>query len=389
MNELQRILQAFAHSQQKRERTALATVVQTSGSVYRRAGARMLLTETGEMISAISGGCLEADVLARAQSLLKEDHSPLVVRYDTMNHEEDLLFGLGMGCNGIVDVLIEPLNETSAREQFSFIQDCLNCQQVAVMATVFAVEGISNLAVGTRVMMRADGTTLNQIADAEIAPMLKAETEKVLFNQRTQIQSYSLSQGKISVLFEVIPPPLPLLVFGAGYDAIPVVQLAKQLGWQVTVIDHREDYLTRDRFPEADQLLECKPDPADAYQHLLTSEAVAVVMTHRYLSDRAFLKHLIPSPVRYLGVLGPKHRMKQLWEDLAAENITPTWEQQQRVYNPVGLDLAAETPEEIALSLIAEIKSVLGGRNGGSLRDRAGSIHDFTENAWVKSASSS
>ena len=387
MNELQRILERFEQSQKRGQRTALATIVQTSGSVYRRAGARMLLTQEGEMISAISGGCLEADVLARAQSLFQEEHSPYVARYDAMNHEEDLLFGFGMGCNGIVDVLIESLSEMSAREQLSFIQDCLQSQQVGVMATVFAVEGVSNLKVGTRVMMKADGTLVNPIENPEIAQILRKETEKTLKDQQTCTQSYTFPEGQISVLFEVIPPPVPLLVFGAGYDAIPVVQFAKQLGWQVTVIDHREEYLTRDRFPEADQLLDCKPDPADSYQHLLTPQAVAVVMTHRYLSDRAFLKHLIPSSIRYLGVLGPKHRMNQLWQDLATDNIIPTPEQQQRVYNPVGLDLAAETPEAIALSIIAEIQAVLGGRTGGFLRDRAGSIHTSTESSWVRSAS--
>jgi xanthine/CO dehydrogenase XdhC/CoxF family maturation factor len=178
-----------------------------------------------------------------------------------------------------------------------------------------------------------------------------------------------------------------LLVFGAGYDAIPVVQFAKQLGWQVTVIDHRDEYLTRDRFPQADQLLECKPDPCDAYQHLLTPQAVAVVMTHRYVSDRAFLKHLIPSQIRYLGILGPKTRMAKLWQDLAQQEVTVTAQQKQRVYNPVGLDVAAETPEEIALSIIAEIQAVIGGGEGSFLRDRAGSIHTPIQHSWATSAS--
>ena len=387
MNELKRILQAFEQSQQRGQQTALATVVQTSGSVYRRPGARMLLTEEGEIISAISGGCLEADVLARAQSTLKEETPPFVVRYDTTNTEEDLLFGLGLGCNGIVDVLIETLNEKNGRSQLSFIRECFQVQQSGVIATIFAVEGVANLAVGDRVMMNSDGTVIHQISDSSWAQTLIADMQKPLTEGKNHIQSYSLPQGEIRVLFEVIHPPVPLLVFGAGYDAIPVVQFAKQLGWQVTVIDHRDEYLTRDRFPQADQLLECKPDPCDAYQHLLTPQAVAVVMTHRYVSDRAFLKHLIPSPIRYLGILGPKTRMAKLWQDLAQQEVTVTAEQKQRVYNPVGLDVAAETPEEIALSIIAEIQAVIGGGKGSFLRDRAGSIHTPIQHSWATSAS--
>ncbi|PSO50185.1 MAG: xanthine dehydrogenase [Cyanobacteria bacterium SW_9_44_58] len=386
MNELKRILQAFEQSQRRGQQTALATVVQTSGSVYRRPGARMLLTEEGEIISAISGGCLEADVLARAQSSLEEETPPFVVRYDTTNTEEDLLFGFGLGCNGIVDVLIEPLHKKNGGSQLSFIRECLETQHSGVIATVFAVEGVSNLAVGDRAMMKSDGTVINQISDSDWGQTLIADTQKTLTKGKNHIQSYSLPQGEIRVLFEVIHPPLPLLVFGAGYDAVPVVQFAKQLGWQVMVIDHRGEYLTRDRFPQADQLLECKPDPADAYQHLLTPKAVAVVMTHRYVSDRAFLKHLIPSPIRYLGILGPKQRTAKLRQDLGQQKITATSEQQQRIYNPVGLDIAAETPEEIAISIIAEIQAVIGGGNGGFLRDRAGSIYTPIQHSWATSA---
>lgn len=388
MNELQRILQSFSQSQQRGQRTALATVVQTQGSVYRRPGARMLLTEQGEMISAISGGCLEADILVRAQASIQEDTPPFVVRYDAMNHEEDILLGFGLGCNGIVDVLIESLSWDAAIHQLSFIEECLQSRQSGVIATVFSVEGLSELAVGSRVMVKADGTIINQIDDPNLAQIITAEAQKTLNQGKTHNHSFTLPSGEIRVLFETITPPLPLLLFGAGHDAIPVVQFAKQLGWQVTVIDHRGEALTRDRFPQADQLLECKPDPPDSYQHLLTPQTVAVVMTHRYVSDRAFLKNLIPSPVRYLGVLGPKHRMAKLWEDLAEDGGIGTREQQQRVYNPIGLDIGTETPEEIALSIVAEIQAVISERSGGCLRDRAGSIHTPNDNSWTTSASS-
>lgn len=374
MNELQRILHAFEQTQQTGKRAVLATVVRTSGSVYRRPGARMLLTEDGQMISAISGGCLEADIVERSRLLLADGGSPSLVRYDTTS-SDDIVFGFGMGCNGIVDVLIESLTSDATVSQLSFIQDCLNTQQKGVIATVFSVDSVPDVKVGDRLMITSDTVIINQIANPNLAQNLTADLDKTLVEQQTRVQSYPLSSGQIDVLLEVIRPPVPLLIFGTGSDTLPVVQFAKQLGWHVTVIDHRSELLTRDRFPQADQLIDCIPDPPNAYQHLLTPETVVVVMTHRYVSDLAFLKTLIPSELLYLGVLGPKRRMQQLCQDLAEQGITPTPEQKQCLYNPIGLDIGAETPEEIALSILAEIQAVLAKRSGGFLRDRIGSIH--------------
>jgi xanthine/CO dehydrogenase XdhC/CoxF family maturation factor len=388
MNELQHILQAFAHSQKSGQRTALATVVQTSGSVYRRPGARMLLIEDGQMISAISGGCLEGDVFERSQSLMFEGGEPILVRYDTTS-SEDIVYGFGLGCNGIVDVLIESLNDEIAVSQMSFIQDCLQSQQPGAIATIFKTDVLLELRVGSRLMLKSDGTIINQIANSAIAQKIETDIHHVLREKQTRIKSYTLFQEQVDVLIEVINPLVPLLVFGSGYDVIPVVQLAKHLGWHVTVIDDRPGFLTSDRFPQADQILWCDPNHPHSYQHLLTPQTVAVVMTHRYLSDQAFLKTLIPSPVRYLGVLGPKRRMQKLWDDLEEDNILATIAQKRRIYNPVGLDIAAETPEEIALSIVAEIQAVIGGRSASFLRDRSEPIHSSLKKPCLTLASSS
>lgn len=374
MNELRRILQAFEQNQRIGKHAVLATVVRTSGSVYRRPGARMLLTEDGRMISAISGGCLEADILERSRSLLSKGDEPILVRYDTTS-DDDIVFGFGLGCNGVVDVLLELLNDDTAVSQLKFIQDCLNTQCMGAIATIFSVEGISDVKIGERLMMKSGTTIINQIANAEIAQRITVDLSNILIEKQTRLQSYLLSSGQIDVLLEVVCPPVPLLIFGAGYDVIPVVQFAKQLGWHVTVVGHRPEQLTSDRFPLADQLLYCTPDSPNAYRHLLTPQTVAIVMTHRYLSDLALLKTLIPAQLRYLGILGPKRRMQQLWQDLAEHGVLPISEQNQQLYNPIGLDIGAETAEEIALSIVAEIQAVLSGRSGRFLRDRMGSIH--------------
>ena len=386
MNELQRILQAFEQNQQNRKRMVLATVVRTSGSVYRRPGARMLLTEDGRMIGAISGGCLEADLLERSQSLLSRGGDPILVRYDT-TFSDDIVFGFGLGCNGVVDVLIESLSESSALGSLSLIQNCLSAQQTGAIATILSVDNIPNVKIGDRLMMKPDMAITNQITNADIARRITVDLYKTLIEKQTRIQSYTLSSGQIDVLLEVIRPPIPLLIFGAGYDAIPVVQFAKQLGWHVTVIDHRPEYLTRDRFSHADQLLCCKPEQPETYNSLLTSQTVAIVMTHQYLGDLALLKTLVPARLRYLGVLGPKQRMQQLWQDLAEHGVTPDLEQKQQLYNPIGLDIGSETPEEIALSIVAEMQAVIGGRSGHFLRDRIGSIHSPSQSPCLELAS--
>ncbi|MBD2461249.1 XdhC family protein [Oscillatoria sp. FACHB-1407] len=381
MNELQRILQAAKQLQKSQKRAVLATVVQTSGSVYRRPGARMLLTDDGQMIGAISGGCLESDLLERSRPLFSSGDR-LLVRYDTTSRD-DIVFGFGLGCNGTVDILLEPLDNTTIIQQLAFMEACLNTSQVGAIATVFSVEGSLDVQVGDRLMMSIDPqcNTLHNTENVcrghwRFAPTeLYGDLYRTLIEQKNRVQPYAFPTGTINVLLDVIRPPVPLLIFGAGHDAIPVVELAKRLGWHVTVIDPRSGYVTPDRFPQADRLICCQPEQFADYHHLLTAKTVAVVMTHRYLSDLAFLKALIPARLRYLGVLGPKHRMQRLWQDLADQGIIPTSQQRQHLYNPVGLDLGAETPEEIALSIIAEIQAVISGRSARFLRDRVGSIH--------------
>ncbi|HEY9661184.1 MAG TPA: XdhC family protein, partial [Allocoleopsis sp.] len=267
MNELQRILQVFEQSQQTGKRAVLATVVRTRGSVYRRPGARMLITEDGQMVGAISGGCLEADILERSRSLFSTDSNPILVRYDTTS-SDDIVFGLGLGCSGVVEVLIEPLN--NGVSQLNFIQHCLNTQQIGVIATVFSIKNVPDIKVGDRLMMRFDAPIVHQITNSDVADTIAIELHKTLIEQQTYVQSCTISGGQIDVLLEVIRLPVPLLIFGSGHDVIPVVQFAKQLGWHVTVIDHRPEQLTHDRFPLADQLYCYDPNQPNTYRHLLT-----------------------------------------------------------------------------------------------------------------------
>ena len=382
MREFQDIIKTFKQIANDGRCSALATVVKTKGSVYRRPGARMLLVEDGQTVGSISGGCLEGDVFERSQPLMFYSGKPVVVQYDTTS-SEDIVWGLGLGCNGVVDVLIESLNDASARSQIEFIADCLHQGEPGAIATVFRVEGETRANIASRLLLKPDGTTVvDGIQDRQLARSVLEDARRVLGEAqvsygnatRSQVQSYTLPNGAAEVLIEVIQPLVPLLVFGAGHDAIPVVEFAKQLGWHVTVIDSRPGYTTRDRFGLADEIIRSEPENIQA--HLTwNARMVGVVMTHNYLRDRTLLRTLLPTPLGYVGILGPKSRTQRLLQDLQADGFIPTVAQLHRLYSPIGLDIGADAPEAIALAIVAEIQAVLANRSGGELRERIGSIH--------------
>ncbi|MDZ8104916.1 MAG: XdhC family protein [Nostoc sp. DedQUE12a] len=373
MKELQNIVAAFKDTQNRSELTALATVVKTSGSVYRRAGARMLLTEEGQMIGCVSGGCLESDVFEKAQALMFADGTPIVVNYDT-TASNDIVWGFGLGCNGVIEVLIEPLSNELAKSQLDFIAECLHGQQSGVMATVFKVAGEIMTKIASRLFLKPDGTVISNIEDKLFVQKILVDVQQVLKQGKSQIKSYTLANGIAEVFLEVIHPVVPVVVFGAGHDTIPVINLVKHQGWHVTIVDNRPGYTTFERFPNADQIIFSEPQVIQNHLNL-NSRTVAIIMTHRYESDLALLRTLLPSSVRYIGILGPRSRTQRLLQDLKSEGFVPTDAQLQRLYAPVGLDIGADSPEAIALSIVAEIQAVLANRAGGMLRTRLGSIH--------------
>ncbi|MCC5668783.1 XdhC family protein [Nostoc sp. CHAB 5784] len=379
MKELQNILAAFEQTQNQGQLTALATVVKTSGSVYRRPGARMLLTEEGQMIGCVSGGCLESDVFEKAQALMFADGVPIVVNYDT-TASDDIVWGFGLGCNGVVEVLIEPLSNQFAKGQLDFIAQCLHGQQSGVMATVFKVTGSAKIA--SRLFLKPDGNFISDIEDESLVQQILVDVQQILNQGKSRLKSYILPGGIAEVFLEVIHPVVPLVVFGAGHDAIPVVNLGKHQGWHLTVVDNRPGYITFERFPDSDQIIFSEPQAIGNHLNL-NSRTVAVIMTHKYESDLALLRTLLPSPVRYIGILGPKNRTQRLLQDLKSEGFVPTDAQLQRLYAPVGLDIGADSPEVIALAIITEIQMVLTGRSGQSLKDRKAPIHQDSESNTV------
>jgi len=296
----------------------LATVVKTSGSTYRRAGARMLVASDGRSAGLISGGCLETDLRERSADVIATG-KPLLVRYDSTS-PEDLLWGLGLGCPGIAHVLLERVSGTEECRALEFIEECRRLRSAGAIATPYALTG--DIA-GSRVFLREGIALKGGTADDALTGALGRACAGALSTQKSSQLTVSLPRGEAEAFIEYIPLPLPLFVFGAGPDAAPLVRLAKDLGWHVTVVDRRSAYITRESFPSADELVLARPEETrDA--PAVPRGAVAVVMTHNFENDVALVRSLPASAATYVGLLGPRAKADLLLGRLADEGIIPT-----------------------------------------------------------------
>ncbi|WP_426754574.1 XdhC family protein [Myxococcus sp. Y35] len=359
MKDLDAILRARTRTQGP---LVLATVVAVAGSAYRRPGARMLMGEDGWLAGGISGGCLEADIVRKA--FFWTAQGPRLLRYDSTSDsaEDEGAFSFALGCNGVVDVLLERC-EAGAEEALTFAAQAREAGRRAVVATVY--RGPSNT-VGSRLLLRDDGTEAGSLSGA-LRDAVREAAREALDAGRT----WSGPCGGADVLVEVVDPPHPLVLFGSGFDVVPVVNQAASLGWHVTVVADRTAQSLRNRFPRAHAVVPAKaPDAPNAVP--LSPRTLAVLMTHSLPQDRELLARLLPRPLRYLGVLGPRSRTDRLLAELPT---APTPAQLEKLHAPVGLDLGAEGAEEIALAIIAELQAVVAGREGGKLRERRAPIH--------------
>lgn len=344
------------------ESAVLATVVDVVGSGYRRPGARMLIDKNGYGIGTVSGGCLEADVLERAKKVLATG-APTVITYDTTK-DENSVFGLSMGCRGIVRILLEKIDRQNAF--FGSLQKTLRKRKPFAMATLISANA-AEFQIGARIMVFDD-----EIENNNFNPEISDSLSEKLILQKDENSSNLEKFDFGEVFFEMIRPPLNLLVFGAGFDALPLVKFAKEIGWRVTAIDHRAAFANAERLPNADEIIVATAENLDAA--LFEDEnSVAVIMTHNSERDREILRRLLSSKCLYIGALGPKKRAEKLLSEI---DETFSLERFPNLYAPVGLDIGAGSPEAIALAVVAEIQAVLSNRGGGFLRERQGSIYD-------------
>jgi xanthine/CO dehydrogenase XdhC/CoxF family maturation factor len=366
MKEITRILEVYEQVDFTERKAALATVVWVEGSSYRRPGARMLITDDGRWEGAISGGCLEGDALRKARQVMR-DGSPIVVTYDTMDDGANS-FGVGLGCNGIIDILIEPINPVDQQNSVELLREFVQKRDVRVLATVLKADEFTGLTPGTRfVLTEQDASGIPDWLDEPMRDVY--DTGKPL------TKPFLTASGTVEVFIERIDPGIELIIFGAGYDVVPVAKLARELGWQVTVTDDCIAHLSPKRFPVATCVLFA--DRASVIDQLAINErTAAVLMSHNFNYDRAVLQALLATPVPYIGMLGPRKRFDKMQAEFEKDGRFFTEADLNRVHAPIGLDLGAETPDEIALSIIAEVKTFYTRHTGGFLKDKPGPIHE-------------
>jgi xanthine/CO dehydrogenase XdhC/CoxF family maturation factor len=369
VSELADVLDAIASLSAKGERLALATIVSVRGSTYRRPGARLLVPEEGAPIGNLSGGCLESDVADMARVVMEEGVARLA-GWD-LTADDDEVWGLGLGCNGAIEVFIEPADR--AVEVAEALRRALDEERPICLVTVLESDVEERVAPGARIVVTPDGDVQGSLGDVALDREAVTAAQERLAAERSEIQTFT---GGVRAFVEVLEPPLRLVICGAGHDAIPLVRAAADVGWHPIVVDDRPTFLTTERFPEAHGFVHVE-DPEEAVKAAGVDRAThVVVMTHNFLRDKEYLRGLLRSDVGYLAMLGPAARTQRLLMELADEGVAIDDDVRARLHGPAGLDLGAEGPEEIAAAIVAEIVAVKRGRSGGFLRERPGPIHD-------------
>jgi len=346
--------------QQEGEETALATLVRGYGSSPRPPGARLGVTRSGRMTGSVSGGCVENDLFERAMQVLDEG-DPALVQYGI---SDELAFEVGLSCGGSIEVFVEPFQ---ADPVWQAVREAVEGQRPAALAIALAPTSL----LGRKFAILEDGTRVGSI-DGDLDEQVAEEARSLLLEGGTQIVNLPWGDGECSIYIEAFPPPPHLFIVGATHAAIPLCRIAKELGFRVTVIDARSLFASRERFPEADEVIRAWPDDAldegtlDAYSHV-------VILTHDSKFDLPTLARALRSPARYIGAMGSKGTHERRKNELSKQGFSE--EDLARIRAPIGLDLGARSPEEMALAILAEILAVRYGREANPLSKKKTAIH--------------
>jgi len=361
-------LEAIERVSARGQRMALATIVAVRGSTYRRPGARLLVPEQGAPVGNLSGGCLEGDV-ADVARLVMDEGAARLAGWD-LTADDDDVWGLGLGCNGAIEVFIEPAERAVAVTHA--LREALE-QETSICVVTSLESDISGVDPGARIVVRTDGSVEGHLGDADVDAEATVAAKELLAAGRSEIRTFA---GSVRSFVEVLEPPLRLVLCGAGHDAVPLVRAAAAIGWHAVVVDDRPAFLDEDRYPHAHTFVRVgEPSQVDTAAPL-DQRTFAVVMSHNYLRDRDYLRGLLRTDVGYIGMLGPAARTQRVLMELAEAGVEVSEEQRARIHAPAGLDLGAEGPDEIAQAIVAEIIAVRHGRGGGFLKERPSPIHD-------------
>lgn len=336
----------------------LATIIETSGSTYRKAGARLLITNSGNFYGLLGGGCFEADLMEHAMRVF-DTHESQTLFYD-MRGPEDLVWGLGLGCNGAVRIRLEYASTDNNFGPLSILESALLLNQECIVAT------ISNSKLDTIKPDTHHLITIDQLISqtGDLPDLLYLTSNEILKSGISSIRRLNINDFELEVFFSIIKPSTQLIIIGGGPDSVPVIETALLLGWSVTLIDYRESYTKTENFPAGINILKSTPDELENNIEIFNADAV-VLMTHKYEYDLNYLKVIMHTSIPYIGLLGPAARKNELLKSLKTTNSIDS-----RIFGPVGIDIGGELPEEIALSLIAEIQAVINNRQGGHLSQK-------------------
>jgi xanthine dehydrogenase accessory factor len=344
------LIDAFESWSAEGQPLVLATVYETEGSTYSKAGAQMLITGEATFQGMLSGGCLEGDLAERARAVI-ESGIPQAVTYDLGQNDEEL-WGLGVGCDGLMRIFLQLLEPGKEYEPFRTMARALGGDSVQVAATVIE-SSIDGLEPGSTVV-----TVNGDVAYADIASeqsvVIRSLVESTLVDPVSRTETIGAGDDQALILLTALTPPPSILVLGAGLDSGPVVRFALELGWRVTVQDHRPAYIESGDFEGAREV-HCVPVDELATIVDLDRFDAAIIMSHHLVSDRKYLAQLAESEMRYIGLLGPADRRRRLLEELG--DVGRVLED--RVHGPAGIDIGGRGPAAIALSIIAEMHGAL------------------------------
>ena len=373
MRELDAIITKYEELKAQNIGCVLATVVHVEGSSYRRAGARMLVDEFGNITGAISGGCLEGDALRKALYALEIQENRLVT-YDTSD-EDDAVVGAQLGCNGIIQVLFEPLDFTSGENACEILSKASKMEEPVAITIGFNLDDRNNQP-GTKMMVASFEVMVSKSLNERILEVLLKESKRGLEENESGFVALELNGSQLQAFVQVLQPPVKLILVGAGNDAQLLAQQAELLGWKVFVTDGRPTHANKERFAGSCQVMVSKPE--ETLKNInIDTRTCFVLMSHNYNYDLAVLELLLDQPqLFYIGILGPLKKYNRMLDDLEQKGLQISQQDLAKIHAPVGLEIGAETPAEIGLSILAEIQSVLKGKQARPLKHRSTPIHD-------------
>ena len=378
MKEIKTIIENLYKASEEGMNTALASVVKVYGSSYRRTGARMLIREDGFWFGSVSGGCLEGDVINKAQEVMKTGKAQLF-KYDTRQNAKNA-FGMGYGCNGLLEILIEPIDYNENDQSYSMLQHLFSWQGIQGLSTVFYSEDDKIASLGER----CHSTGTSSIKNTVLSKLVENDLKTAIETNTPLSKTYKTEGKKVKVFHEVFQPTLNILIYGAVFHVIPFQRIANELGYNVYVTDSFDPIQPVWNFPDSEEIT--LKDEAEVETLIENTPKLAIVfLTHNFFYIKEELPKVLKSNAPYIGILGSRKKTQKILREAGVTDANYTASELAKIHYPIGLDIGANTPEEIALSIIAEITAFFSNKTGESLNKSDGLIHKKDFETDVKS----